>query len=135
MFVFAPNVILACGAKSVDGTDISNDPTTEEEFKLLKYNSDTPITWQQYQNTLPIIQKKYGLNNVKSYRDKLLKDSDWIMTTDNTATIANIEEWNIYRQTLRDAPEKFTNYIWKPNSLQLDFEAMGFPKTPKVIRK
>lgn len=63
---------------------------------------------------------KYDLSTwegIKTYRDKLLNDSDWTQLPDATA---NKEEWAEYRQKLRDIPQQFeepTSVIFpsKPN--------------------
>jgi len=45
------------------------------------------------------------LSIVKSKRNKLLKDSDWTQLPNNPLTTEKQEEWNVYRQKLRDIPK------------------------------
>jgi hypothetical protein len=53
------------------------------------------------------------LSIARSKRNNLLKESDWTQLPNNPLTAEKQEEWNVYRQKLRDIPET-TPYIF-PN--------------------
>jgi hypothetical protein len=42
---------------------------------------------------------------VKSKRNNLLKESDWTQLPNNPLTVEKQEEWDVYRQKLRDIPK------------------------------
>lgn len=135
MLVFATDVLYHLGAtRTVNASHIS-DPTIEEEFNQLDFTSPTPITWSDYQRTLPIVQAIIARKSIRRYRDQMLRNSDWVMTIDNVNTLANKEEWIAYRQALRDMPATVTNYEWIPESHDLNFSKMNIPKAPPVVRK
>jgi hypothetical protein len=46
-------------------------------------------------------------NDIKSKRNNLLKDSDWVDLPNSP--IKNKSEWLVYRQSLRDIPQNFEN--------------------------
>ncbi|MDK2595200.1 tail fiber assembly protein [Pseudoalteromonas obscura] len=52
---------------------------------------------------------------VREQRDKLLSSCDWTQVADSPLTQERKQEWNLYRQALRDLPEKFEspeNVVW-----------------------
>lgn len=127
----ANKVLHELGATQVFKTDKTEDPQTEEEFNLLEYESPVTITWQQYQETYPIIEQKFGTRYLRAHRDKLLSKCDWVMTVDSYQSLSNKEEWVAYRQALRDLPSNPPTFKWKNGDI--DVEQM-FPKEPEVIR-
>ena len=50
-----------------------------------------------------ITQGKY--NALRYDRDKLLKESDWTQMADSPLTDIKKQEWQVYRQALRDLPQ------------------------------
>lgn len=128
----AQHVLAALGAKQVLKVDDYEDPTTEEEFKKLQYESDVEITWEQYQQLYPEIENKIGLKQLRFNRDILLQKTDWIMTVDSFQTLQNKEEWVAYRKALRDLPENPPPFKW--NGMLLDIEKMDMPVKPAIIR-
>ena len=44
---------------------------------------------------------------IRKERNKLLKDSDYIMVSDAPITAEKKEEWTTYRQSLRDIPQDY----------------------------
>ncbi len=128
----AVKVLLDLGATQVFRTNEFQDPQTEEEFKLLEFESPVEITWQQYQEKLPFIETKFGMRYLRGHRDRLLSKTDWIMTIDSFQTLANKEEWITYRQLLRDLPQNPPPFKWKNGDL--DIENMNMPVKPEIIR-
>jgi hypothetical protein len=128
-----PKILPKLGATEIN-CDNTPEPTNEEEFKKLSYISPKPISWNSYLAMKPSVIDSRGVNKLKMQRDVLLSDTDWIMTVDNVNTIQNIDDWTSYRQTLRDAPTIYKNYIWTSTG-SLDLKAMGLPDKPPIIRK
>ncbi|HEL3180348.1 TPA: phage tail assembly chaperone [Stenotrophomonas maltophilia] len=50
----------------------------------------------------------------RSDRDRLLRESDWTQATDSPLTPEAVLAWAVYRQELRDMPERpgFPNCAW-----------------------
>lgn len=48
-------------------------------------------------------------NSIRMQRNKLLKDSDWTQIGDYDINILNKDEWEVYRQNLRDIPKNNHN--------------------------
>lgn len=130
---FVPLILSHLGAKSVRMSESITDPECENDFLKLDYDSDIEITWEQYFEAKHIVMNRRGLNILRRYRNKLLNDSDWMMTIDNIERINNIEEWKQYRQMLRDLPEQSIQYIWEGTNL--DFSKMNIPSKPTIELK
>ena len=103
------------------------------EIKAIKEKDGVkvfPITEQQYEDLLlehcdasesggvvTIIKSTEWLKNknneawknIRKERNQLLKDSDYIMVSDAPITTEKKEEWETYRQSLRDIPQTFSN--------------------------
>ena len=70
---------------------------------------DNMITEEEYNIAISEYEVIGGWINVRKERDKLLKDSDYIMVSDAPITTEKKEEWTTYRQSLRDIPQTFSN--------------------------
>lgn len=46
---------------------------------------------------------------IKNYRNQLLYSCDWTQLPDTELTPQQIEQWKVYRQTLRDLTDIYTN--------------------------
>lgn len=130
---FASRILHKLGAKLVRIPEGAKDPESEEEFLQIDYESDTRYTWEQYLEIKDSVIQTYGIRLLRSHRNKLLTESDWILTVDNVERIANIEEWKQYRQALRDLPEQSIQFVWKNG--MLDFEQMNLPQKPSIQTK
>jgi hypothetical protein len=132
MLYFSYHALYSLGATQVYALKQVNDPTTEEEFKEMEYDSPNPISWQDYLVAVEPVKQRIGVEKIRIYRNKLLTETDWIMTTDNTNSIQNIQEWINYRQTLRDLPSNPPIFVWKNG--ELDISQMTLPERPQIIR-
>ena len=60
--------------------------------------------------------KQQKLSGIRSKRDELLAASDWTQFIDSPLTDEKKKEWQVYRQALRDIPDKgctdLDNPIW-----------------------
>ena len=128
----AHRVLHSLGAKHVFDVNVIEDPKTEEEFNAIRYESETPITWEQYQERYPSIELKFGIKQLRYVRNILLSDTDWVMTADVFQSLTNKEEWIAYRQALRDLPENPPVFKWK--EAKLDIDNMNMPIKPQVLR-
>jgi len=129
---FAYHALYSLGATEVYQLKPTNDPETEEEFQALAYDSPNPISWQDYLVAVEVVKHRIGVQKIRIYRNKFLTETDWIMTTDNTNSIQNIQEWVVYRQSLRDLPSNPPIFIWKNG--ELDITQMTLPQQPPIIR-
>ena len=154
------------GVSSINISNFKEKVSTNDEFietlaELNKLNSDSPgfpvtITFEEY-NAYAYMPPKFpvertGLKYIKQLRNRLLQESDWVMTYDNTQTLANLDDWIQYRQKLRDffSEPEFKLIVKEPTNMpdmldmtdmtdmteMLDMVAMKFPPPmPPVIRK
>lgn len=133
MYTFAADILFFLGATTVRDYTSDPDPTTEEEFSKLNYESPIPITWQQYQEAYNNVVQKKAVDALRVYRSRILRETDWILTVDNWESLVNKEEWRVYRQFLRDLPALNLEYKWKKNGI-LDIENMNLLVQPAIIR-
>jgi hypothetical protein len=126
-------VLVRCGATSTAVSNETIEPTNEEEFALLQFTSDTPITFEMYQIKKEEYQLERGLSQIRKRRDVLLQESDWITIPVNWDRLQNKTEWDTYRQDLRDIPQKvsFQDFVWD-NLHRIDMTKITFPTKPKV---
>ena len=77
-----------------------------------------------------ILAKEKGITmtRVKSWRNFFLETCDWTMLEDAPITPEEKEQWKIYRQKIRELPDKFTSNV---NRLQ----SISVPIDPQVYRK
>ena len=109
------------------------EPTNETEFLTIIKNINTKnadregfpiqLRWEDYQAFLITNTSSDAIKATKAKRDQLLKDSDWVLAYDNAMSLANLDAWIEYRQTLRDLMGRAN-----PNSVV-------FPEKPSIIRK
>ena len=137
------------GISSINITNFKEKVSTNDEFietlaELNKLNSEYPgfpvtATFEEYNAYIPPefpVENKL-LQYIKQLRNRLLQKSDWIMTYDNTQTLANLDDWIQYRQKLRDffSDPEFKLIVQDDTDI-LDMAAMKFPpEKPPVIRK
>jgi len=138
------------GISSINISNFKEKVSTNDEFietlaELNKLNSDSPGfpvtgTFEEYNAHIPIqfpVENK-ALEFIKQFRNRLLLESDWVMTYDNTQTLANLDDWIQYRKKLRDffSDPEFKLILLQENTDMLDMVAMKFPpEMPPVIRK
>ena len=80
----------------VRGTDIN---TCEIEW----HNGTPPIPKEQILAIIPQVELDIALDNLRSKRNKLLADSDYIVLADSP--VNDKANWLTYRQSLRDLTE------------------------------
>jgi Phage tail assembly chaperone protein len=53
-----------------------------------------------------------AIDNVRTYRNQLLADSDWTQIADSPLTDTQRAQWRVYRQALRDYPSLVNVALW-----------------------
>jgi len=95
--------------KEKDGVRVFS--INEEQYDDLADNCDA----SESSGVVTIIKSAEWLENknneawrkIRKERNQLLKDSDYIMFPDITITTEKKEEWETYRQALRDIPQDY----------------------------
>jgi hypothetical protein len=122
---------------NIDNWIIRGIPTSEKEFNTMFVkvtgedsngiaieSSDTSkfgVTWSQIQTALAdggIV----AMAQLRKQRDELLKETDWMASSDYSMTDA----WKTYRQALRDLPANNKSVSWDGTTLG----NVSFPKKP-----
>ena len=122
---------------NIDNWILRGIPTSEKEFNTMFVkvtgedsngiaieSSDTSkfgVTWSQIQTALAdggIV----AMAQLRKQRDVLLKETDWMASSDYTMSDA----WKTYRQALRDLPANNKNPSWDGTTLG----NVSFPKKP-----
>ena len=101
-----PNAVV-----TVIGTDIN---TCEIEW----HNGTTPIPKADIQAQFPIVEFDMAMEDLRTKRNNLLADTDYLALSDNTMSA----EMTTYRQSLRDITNGLTTVA--------DVEAVVFPTKP-----
>jgi len=84
---------------SVSGNDINT---------IVWENGTTPIPVADIQAQLPIVEFDMAMETLRAKRNKLLADTDYTVLQDSTFTDAQVAEWVVYRQALRDITNGIT---------------------------
>ena len=90
--------------------------------QIIWYNGTTPISKADIEAQLPIVEFDMAMEDLRAKRNKLLADSDYTVLQDSTYTDAQVAEWVIYRQALRDITNNLTTVA--------DVESVVFPTKP-----
>ncbi len=85
----------------VRGTDIN---TCEIEW----HNGTTPISKADIQAQFPIVELDTAMEDLRAKRNRLLAESDYIVTMNLEAGTEIPANWSTYRQNLRDLTEGLT---------------------------
>ena len=73
----------------------------EDINQITWHNGTTPISKEDIEAQLPIVELDMAMSNLRAKRNKLLAETDYLALADNTMT----EEVKTYRQALRDITE------------------------------
>lgn len=88
-------------------------PETEEQFANVGYyapesrsykHSLVPFTWEQLKNQLALSRTVLQWQDLRETRDKLLAETDWMVTMATETGNPISDAWKTYRQALRDVP-------------------------------
>ena len=89
---------------------------------IIWHNGTTPIPVADIQAQLPIVEFDMAMEDLRAKRNKLLADTDYTVLQDSTYTDAQVAEWIIYRQSLRDITNGLTTVE--------QVNAVAFPNKP-----
>lgn len=110
--------------------------TTEEGWKIKTKPQEQIDAEQQQREELEAKALEQRWVNIRDQRDKLLKETDWAVTPDQTIVELTAQQKidvDIYRQTLRDLPETYSNdidsIVWPENPLNWDDRFFSFTNT------
>ena len=67
-----------------------------------------PISKEQILAIIPQVELDIAMETLRAKRNKLLADTDYTVLQDSTFTDAQVAEWVVYRQALRDITEGLT---------------------------
>jgi hypothetical protein len=84
--------------------DINNFPhyPTQDASGFPIFPEGSSITTEEFKIRFDEVEQHYPINKLRVERNVLLAESDW--TQLNDVKLSNIDEWNTYRQALRDLP-------------------------------
>jgi hypothetical protein len=93
-------------------------PDSDFDITISKYDATSNSI--QLRDDAHQIQQTQRLNNVRRYRNQKLARSDWTQLPDNKLTEQQQQQWQTYRQQLRDItanlpeilPEKANGLSW-----------------------
>ena len=124
----------------IDGLDISNATDFKSKFrKITSYDSnniaqfssdpnDFGVTWTQIKNKMAELDNAAPAKLLRMERDKLLRDTDWVVTK-AIETGTNVPtNWKTYRQALRDLPASSTPKLNTRGGL--DHTSISWPTKP-----
>jgi len=83
-------------------------------------NGTTPISVADIEAQFPIVEFDMAMKDLRTKRNKLLADTDYLALSDNTMSA----EMTTYRQALRDITNGLTTVA--------DIEAVVFPTKPQL---
>ena len=85
-------------------------------------NGTPPISNEQILAIIPQVELDMAMETLRVKRNKLLADTDYTVLQDSTFTDAQVAEWVVYRQALRDITNGLTT--------KDEVEAVVFPTKP-----
>jgi len=88
----------------------------------IEWHNCSPIPKEQIEALFPIVEFEMALDELRAKRNKLLADTDYTVLQDSTFTDAQVAEWVVYRQALRDITNGLTT--------KDEVEAVVFPTKP-----
>jgi hypothetical protein len=71
-------------------------------------NGTTSISKADIEAQIPIVEFDMAMADLRTKRNKLLADTDYTVLQDSTFTDAQVAEWIVYRQALRDLTNGLT---------------------------
>jgi len=88
------------------------------DYDLIWHDNTTPISKADIQAQFPAVEFDMAMEDLRTKRNKLLADTDYLALSDNTMSA----EMTTYRQALRDITNGLTTVA--------DIEAVVFPTKP-----
>ena len=124
----------------IDGLDISTATEFKTKFrKVINRNpggeaefstdpNDFGVTWTQIKNKMAELDGVAPGLRLRVERDKLLSDTDWVVTKAMETGTSVPTNWKTYRQALRDLPASSTPKLLANGNL--DKSSVTWPTKP-----
>ena len=80
----------------------------EDVNQITWHNGTPPISKEQILAIIPQVELDMAMETLRAKRNKLLSATDYTVLQDSTFTDAQVAEWVVYRQALRDITEGLT---------------------------
>jgi 23S rRNA maturation-related 3'-5' exoribonuclease YhaM len=74
----------------------------------IEWHNCSPISKADIEAQFPIVELDMAMETLRAKRNKLLADTDYTVLQDSTFTDAQVAEWVVYRQALRDITNGIT---------------------------
>ena len=113
-----------------------------EQYEWTLYNSDyDTLEWSE-KNAIPkptkedleaklsVLNAAEPLKRLRAERDRLLAESDWVVTKAAETGVAETDAWKTYRQALRDLPSTQTPVMEDTPTSQLGIKNVTWPTKP-----
>ena len=75
------------------------------DYEIVWLEGTTPISKADIEAQFPVVELEIAMADLRSNRNKALKDSDWSVLSDVTLTPAEKAAWMNYRTLLRNITE------------------------------
>ena len=93
-------------------------------------NSKTKPTLEDLQSKVTALDAAEPLKRLRAERDRLLAESDWVVTKASETGVAETDAWKTYRQALRDLPSTQTPAMEDTPTSQLGIKNVTWPTKP-----
>ena len=93
-------------------------------------NSKTKPTLEDLQSKVTALDAAEPLKRLRAERDRLLAESDWVVTKAAETGVAETDAWKTYRQALRDLPSTQTPVMEDTPTSQLGIKNVTWPTKP-----
>lgn len=113
-----------------------------EQYEWTLYNSDyDTLEWSE-KNAIPkptkedleaklsVLNAAEPMKRLRYERDRLLTQSDWVVTKAAETGVAETDAWKTYRQALRDLPSTQTPEMEEEPTTQLGIKNVTWPTKP-----
>ena len=93
-------------------------------------NSKTKPTLEDLQSKVNALNTAEPMKRLRYERDRLLAESDWVVTKAAETGVAETDAWKTYRQALRDLPSTQTPVMEDTPTSQLGIKNVTWPTKP-----
>lgn len=93
-------------------------------------NSKPKPTLEDLQSKVAALNAAEPMKRLRCERDRLLAESDWVVTKAAETGVAENDAWKTYRQALRDLPSTQTPEMEEEPTTQLGIKNVTWPTKP-----
>ena len=113
-----------------------------EQYEWTLYNSDyDTLEWSEknaipkptkkdLEDKLAVLNAAEPMKRLRYERDRLLTQSDWVVTKAAETGVAETDAWKTYRQALRDLPSTQSPEMEEEPTTQLGIKNVTWPTKP-----